>query len=447
MRSRAINRDTHRALKSDVVSNHRTDHLETLLVRLQWGKDGVGFSAHVNPLSFTSYGIQRTDFLDYLGFSQQNCSFIVGNKCYTRWVDEKFDPKTFAEAFDSAYVQLAEAQRGLQNCGISLRQTQGWNYFLGTPSRSYSDNRSSLSGEGHTGTQKETLNQSEDDVFLFKFTWLVLGAEKAWITHYHPKHPPLSSELEAVFSYLGLRQFDSCPEFNFEPCFFRSTPFENHGDSPFESNVNYAHGAFNAHASQFSPAVQKLLSANAEIERVGFPFLIAQKPIERLGLDIEVKTRRPQRTQPSLFMASRSARHTLAIENFDVAISFAGTEREHAQKLAELVSSAGFSVFYDEFHREFLWGKDLVITFDEIFRKRARYCVIFVSKTYKERVWTTHEIRSAQARALNEKGRDYILPIKVDDTELDGLLPTIGYLPLEIGVDKISEILINKLRS
>jgi hypothetical protein len=137
----------------------------------------------------------------------------------------------------------------------------------------------------------------------------------------------------------------------------------------------------------------------------------------------------------------------LAIENFDVAISFAGTEREHAQKLAELVSSAGFSVFYDEFHREFLWGKDLVITFDEIFRKRARYCVIFVSKTYKERVWTTHEIRSAQARALNEKGRDYILPIKVDDTELDGLLPTIGYLPLEIGVDKISEILINKLRS
>jgi hypothetical protein len=425
------NRDTHQALKSEVISRHSTNSLEALLVRLQWGKDDIGFSAHVNPFSFSTWGIQRTDFLNYLGFLLSNCSFIVGDKCYTRWVDEQFDPKTFVEAFDSAYAQLEGAQQGLKNCGFSLRQ----------PSRSYSGNRSSLSGDGHTGTQMETLNQSEDDVFLFRFTWLVSGTEKAWITHYHPKHPPLSSELEAVFSYLALRRFDSCPEFNFEPCFFRSTPFENRGDSPFESNVNYAHGAFNAHASQFSPAVQKLLSANAEIERIGFPFLIAQKPIKRLGLDIEVKTRRPQWT------ASGSARHTLAIENFDVAISFAGTEREHAQKLAELVSSAGFSVFYDEFHREFLWGKDLVITFDEIFRKRTRYCVIFVSKTYKERVWTTHEIRSAQARALNEKGRDYILPIKVDDTELDGLLPTIGYLPLEIGVDKISEILINKLRS
>lgn len=62
--------------------------------------------------------------------------------------------------------------------------------------------------------------------------------------------------------------------------------------------------------------------------------------------------------------------------------------------------------------------------------------MIFVSKAYKEHAWTTHEIRSARARALNEKGNEYILPIKVDETELDGLVPTIGYLPLETGVDK-----------
>jgi hypothetical protein len=73
--------------------------------------------------------------------------------------------------------------------------------------------------------------------------------------------------------------------------------------------------------------------------------------------------------------------------------------------------------------------------------------VIFVSKAYKERVWTNHEIGSARVRALYEKGNEYILPIKVDDAELDGLLPTIGYLPLEKGIDKIGEILIGKLRS
>jgi len=87
---------------------------------------------------------------------------------------------------------------------------------------------------------------------------------------YHSKHLPLSSELQAAFSYLGLQRFDTCPEFDFEPCFFCATRFESFEDSPFDSNLDYAHGVFNAHATQFSSAIQKLLNANAEIERVRF---------------------------------------------------------------------------------------------------------------------------------------------------------------------------------
>ena len=45
---------------------------------------------------------------------------------------------------------------------------------------------------------------------------------------------------------------------------------------------------------------------------------------------------------------------------FDVAISFAGTERNYAEQLATIVKNAGFSVFYDEFYPEYLWGKNLV---------------------------------------------------------------------------------------
>lgn len=62
------------------------------------------------------------------------------------------------------------------------------------------------------------------------------------------------------------------------------------------------------------------------------------------------------------------------------------------------------------------------------------------------RKWTSHEARSAQARALEEKGNEYILPLKVDDTELDGLPPIIGYVPVSTGVDKIAEMLIAKLK-
>ena len=102
-------------------------------------------------------------------------------------------------------------------------------------------------------------------------------------------------------------------------------------------------------------------------------------------------------------------------------------------------------MFCDKFSPEYLWGKNLVDIFDEIFRKRARYCVIFVSKDYKESAWTNHERQSAQARALNEKDNEYILPIKIDDTELDGMPPTLGYVSIDEGIEEIGRLLIEKL--
>jgi hypothetical protein len=65
---------------------------------------------------------------------------------------------------------------------------------------------------------------------------------------------------------------------------------------------------------------------------------------------------------------------------------------------------------------------------------------------YKERKWTTHELRSAQAKALEQKGGEYILPVRVDDTELDGLPPNLGYVGISLGIDKIADLLIKKLK-
>jgi hypothetical protein len=134
-------------------------------------------------------------------------------------------------------------------------------------------------------------------------------------------------------------------------------------------------------------------------------------------------------------------------QRFDVALSFAGTERQHAEELAKRVRDAGFEVFYDGFYPEQLWGKDLASFFDRIYRKESRFCVMFVSREYADRMWTTHERRSAQARALQERGLEYILPIRVDDTDLDGLPPTIGHLSLrEHSVNRIADLLIKKLK-
>src|SRR5262249_50453741 len=94
------------------------------------------------------------------------------------------------------------------------------------------------------------------------------------------------------------------------------------------------------------------------------------------------------------------------------------------------------------------WGKDLFVFFDEIYRKKARFCVMFISEQYRDHMWTNHERQSAQARALEEKGAEYILPIQVDQIELPGLLPTIGYISLssQRSIHDIAQVLIRKLQ-
>jgi len=58
-----------------------------------------------------------------------------------------------------------------------------------------------------------------------------------------------------------------------------------------------------------------------------------------------------------------------------------------------------------------------------------RYCIIFVSDDYAGKVWTSHERRSAQARAI-EENNDYVLPARFDDTEVPDLRSTVGHIDL-----------------
>ena len=80
-------RDPHSAPKSEVTAKANRSNIEAVVARLQWRKDDVGYSLHVNPSSFTSAGIQKTDFLAYLGFQRSDrCSFTSFQRCYVKWV-------------------------------------------------------------------------------------------------------------------------------------------------------------------------------------------------------------------------------------------------------------------------------------------------------------------------------------------------------------------------
>jgi hypothetical protein len=113
---------------------------------------------------------------------------------------------------------------------------------------------------------------------------------------------------------------------------------------------------------------------------------------------------------------------------YDIVLSFAGEQRQQVEEVAELLKRDGISVFYDKYEEITLWGKDLFQHLSEIYRKKAKFCIVFASKEYAEKSWTNHELKSAQARAFELKEQEYILPVRFDSTEIPGILPTAGYL-------------------
>lgn len=132
---------------------------------------------------------------------------------------------------------------------------------------------------------------------------------------------------------------------------------------------------------------------------------------------------------------------------FDVALSFAGEDRSIAERLALLLRGLGIRTFYDAHERADLWGKDLYQHLQEVYRDRARFCVVFVSDAYGKKLWAKHELRQAQARAFGES-REYILPVRLDDTQLPGLVETTGYVDLrEAKIEEVAQLVLRKLVS
>ncbi len=131
---------------------------------------------------------------------------------------------------------------------------------------------------------------------------------------------------------------------------------------------------------------------------------------------------------------------------YDVALSFAGEDRQYVDIIANKLKNKGVNVFYDKFETSNLWGKDLYQYLSYIYKDNARYCIIFVSDFYKKKVWTKHELRNAQNRAFFEN-KEYILPIFLENVELDGLNDTIGYIKAsEFSENEIVDLVIEKIQ-
>ena len=116
----------------------------------------------------------------------------------------------------------------------------------------------------------------------------------------------------------------------------------------------------------------------------------------------------------------------MASYEYDIAISFAGEDRPFAEELADALHSRGVHVFYDKHQKADLWGQSLTERLAQIYTEKAQFCLMLISRHYVEKAYTRLERQAAQSRALYDMG--YILPVRLDDSDVPGMLDTVACL-------------------
>ncbi|MGI9256684.1 MAG: TIR domain-containing protein [Salinispira sp.] len=123
--------------------------------------------------------------------------------------------------------------------------------------------------------------------------------------------------------------------------------------------------------------------------------------------------------------------HKMNTETYHVALSYASEQKEYVDKVAEVLQSLNVRYFYDKNEEVPLWGKNLPEVFQNVFEGgQSHFVVVFVSEEYIEKFFPKIELGFSISRQIQEK-KEYILPVRFDDSKIPGLPGTLKYIDLQ----------------
>jgi hypothetical protein len=124
---------------------------------------------------------------------------------------------------------------------------------------------------------------------------------------------------------------------------------------------------------------------------------------------------------------------------YDLALSFAGEDRDIAEYVANKVKSAGYKVFYDSFEKVELWGSDLSRELPKKYRN-SRFCLVLLTEVYLGKMWTTLERQAIISEFLKNRGENYLLPVFLNgfSGDVPGLSDLTAYLSINSTTEKDS---------
>lgn len=104
-------------------------------------------------------------------------------------------------------------------------------------------------------------------------------------------------------------------------------------------------------------------------------------------------------------------------KDWDIAISFAGENRELAKVIAEELELQDVHVFFDEFYENNYLGKAWSENFKSIFSEKSSLIVALLDKHHQEKIWPTFE-RDCFTPRVSEGD---VIPVILDDTLFTGI--------------------------
>lgn len=101
--------------------------------------------------------------------------------------------------------------------------------------------------------------------------------------------------------------------------------------------------------------------------------------------------------------------------DYDLAVSFAGEQRDYVEQVVEACKERGLRVLYDRDLAVELWGRNLIVEFRKAYGgKRTRYAAPFISKEYLDKGYPMDEFRAMLVPVLDNPD-DFMLPVLVGD--------------------------------
>jgi hypothetical protein len=184
----------------------------------------------------------------------------------------------------------------------------------------------------------------------------------------------------------------------------------------------------------------RLDTARAQVGALGFKVRTAQPT------PAPSAPARPVSSPAKASKPPRSGQSENGGHDFDVAMSFAGEDRAYVERVVTLLKTSGLRVYYDKFEEVNLWGENLADHFADVFSKRSRFVVMFVSAHYARKAWPNYERQQVQARAIASR-ESVILPVRFDDTEVPGL-GALSYIDLRKTTPaKLAKLIMEKVNA